>query len=80
MFGTAFDMDTVQTGTNRFNKILTSSWRFQTSSLVLFANDEVMSVVEDGMKEIFALFGIGMDEIGGKAMDSQKMVEQFISL
>ena len=23
MFGTAFDMDTVQTGTNRFNKILT---------------------------------------------------------
>ena len=28
-----------------------------------------MSVVEDGMKEIFALFGIGMDEIGGKAMD-----------
>ena len=37
-----------------------------------------MSVVEDGMKEIFALFGIGMDEIGGKAMDSAKMVEQFI--
>ena len=79
MFGTAFDMDTVQTGTNRFNKILTQvSGGFSNAFFSLFANDEVMSVVEDGMKEIFALFGIGMDEIGGKAMDSAKMVEQFI--
>ena len=32
MFGTAFDMDTVQTGTNRFNKILTQVQEvFQTS-------------------------------------------------
>ena len=79
MFGTAFDMDTVQTGTNRFNKILTQvSGGFSNAFFSLFANDEVMSVVEDGMKEIFALFGLGMDEIGGKAMDSAKMVEQFI--
>lgn len=79
MFGQKFDMDAVQTGTNRFNKIITQvSGGFSNAFYSLFANPEVAGALEDGMKEIFGIFGIGMDEIGGKAMDSAKMVEQFI--
>ena len=58
-FGTAFDMDTVQKGTNQFNKIMTNvTGGVSNAFYSMFANPEVMKVIEEGMAEIFGMFGI----------------------
>ena len=79
MFGTAFDMDTVQTGTNQFNKIMTQvSGGVSNAFYSLFANPEVMAVIEEGVQEIFAIFGMGVDDLSGAAMNSADMVKGMI--
>lgn len=79
MFGTAFDMDAVQTGTNNFNKMLTQvTGGFSNAFYSLFANDEVMGVIQDGMNEIFQAFGLGVDDLSGAAMGAGDMVQKFV--
>lgn len=78
-FGTAFNMDTVQKGTNQFNKIMTNvTGGVSNAFYSLFANPEVMKVIEDGMGEIFELFGMGVDDFSGAAMNSADMVSGMI--
>jgi len=77
--GTTFDMDAVQKGTNQFNKIMSQvSGGFSNAFYSMFANPEVMSVIEDGVKEIFAAFGMGVDDLSGAAMNSADMVKKFV--
>ena len=78
-FGTAFNMDTVQTGTNQFNKIMTNLTGGMSNAFYsMFANPEVMTVIEEGMAEIFSLFGMGVDDVGTAAMNSADMVSGMI--
>lgn len=78
-FGTAFDMDTVQKGTNQFNKIMTNvTGGVSNAFYSLFANPEVMKVIEEGMSEIFGMFGMGVDDLSGAAMGSADMVKGMI--
>jgi hypothetical protein len=78
-FGTAFDMDTVQKGTNQFNKIMTNITGGASNAFYsLFANPEVMKVIEEGMSEIFGMFGMGVDDLSGAAMGSADMVSGMI--
>lgn len=78
-FGTAFDMDAVQTGTNQFNKLLTQvSGGFSNAFYSLFADPGVMKVLEEGVKEIFAIFGMGVDDLSGAAMNSADMVKSML--
>ena len=78
-FGTAFNMDTVQKGTNQFNKIMTNvTGGVSNAFYSLFANPEVMKVIEEGMSEIFGMFGMGVDDLSGAAMGSADMVSGMI--
>ncbi len=78
-FGTAFDMDTVQEGTNQFNKIMTNvTGGVSNAFYSMFANPEVMKVIEEGMSEIFGMFGMGVDDLSGAAMGSADMVSGMI--
>lgn len=78
-FGTAFDMDTVQKGTNQFNKIMTNITGGASNAFYsMFANPEVMKVIEEGMSQIFEIFGMGVDDLSGAAMGSADMVKDMI--
>ena len=78
-FGTAFDMDTVQKGTNQFNKIMTNiTGGVSNAFYSMFANPEVMKVIEEGMAEIFGMFGMGVDDLSGAAMNSADMVKGMV--
>ena len=78
-FGTAFNMDAVQKGTNQFNKMMTNiSGGASNAFYSLFADPEIMKVIEDGMSEIFAMFGMGVDDLAGSAMDAGGMVKSMV--
>jgi len=78
-FGTAFNMDAVQKGTNQFNKMMTNiSGGASNAFYSLFADPEIMKVIEDGMAEIFAMFGMGVDDLAGSAMDAGGMVKSMV--
>ena len=78
-FGTAFDMDTVQTGTNNFNKVMANvTGGVSNAFYSMFANPEVMKVIEEGMADIFEIFGFGVDDVGTAAMNSADMVKDMI--
>ena len=78
-FGTAFNMDAVQKGTNQFNKMMTNiSGGASNAFYSLFADPEIMKVIEDGMGEIFELFGMGVDDLAGSAMDAGGMVKSMV--
>lgn len=78
-FGTAFNMDQVQQGTNQFNKIMTNiTGGVSNAFYSMFANPEVMTVIEEGMAEIFGMFGMGVDDLSGAAMGSADMVSGMI--
>jgi hypothetical protein len=78
-FGTAFDMDTVQKGTNQFNKIMTNITGGASNAFYsLFADPEIMKVIEEGMSDIFKLFGMGIDDLSGSAMNAGDMVKSMV--
>ena len=78
-FGTAFNMDTVQKGTNQFNKMMTNiSGGASNAFYSLFADPEIMKVIEEGMSDIFELFGMGVDDLAGSAMDAGGMVKSMV--
>ena len=78
-FGTAFNMDAVQKGTNQFNKMMTNiSGGASNAFYSLFADPEIMKVIEEGMAEIFAMFGMGVDDLAGSAMDAGGMVKSMV--
>ena len=75
-FGTAFDMDTVQKGTNEFNKVLNQAkGAFSNAFYSLFADPGVIGALNDGLKEIMSVFGIGVDDMSGAAMGAGDMVK-----
>lgn len=75
-FGTAFDMDTVQKGTNEFNKVLNQAkGAFSNAFYSLFADPGVTGALSDGLKEIMGVFGFATDDMSGAAMDAGKLVK-----
>ena len=80
--GTGFDMDQVQQGTNNFNKIMAQvSGGAQNAFYTLFANPEVLTVIEDAMKEIMGAFGFGVDSMSGLAQEGGKALgEKFVPM
>ena len=76
-FGTAFDMDLVQTGTNEFNKVLNQAkGAFSNAFYSLFADPGVIGALNDGLKEIMGVFGLGVDDMSGAAMGAGDMVKK----
>ena len=74
-FGTAFDMDTVQKGTNEFNKVLNQAkGAFSNAFYSLFADPEVTNAFMDGIKEVLGVFGVGVDDMSGAAMSVGDMM------
>ena len=79
--GTAFDMDTVQTGTNEFNKVLNQAkGGFSNMFYSLFSNPEITKALSDGMNDILEIFGFATDGVGNKAMDMSKAVEKYVPI
>jgi hypothetical protein len=80
--GTGFDMDLVQKGTNNFNKVMAQvSGGAQNAFYTLFANPEVLTVIEDAMKEIMGAFGFGVDSMSGIAQEGGKTLgEKFVPM
>ena len=75
-FGTAFDMDKVQTGTNEFNKVLNQAkGAFSNAFYSLFADPGVIGALNDGLKEIMGVFGFATDDMSGAAMDAGSLVK-----
>ena len=75
-FGTAFDMDTVQKGTNEFNKVLSQAQgAFSNAFYSLFADPDVTGALSDGLKEIMGVFGFATDDMSGAAMDAGSLVK-----
>ena len=75
-FGTAFDMDTVQKGTNEFNKVLNQAkGAFSNAFYSLFADPGVIGALNDGLKEIMSVFGFATDDMSGAAMDAGSLVK-----
>lgn len=78
-FGTAFDMDTVQKGTNEFNKVLNQAkGAFSNAFYSLFADPEVTNAFMDGVKEILGVFGVGIDDMSGAAMGVGDMMKDVV--
>ena len=74
-FGTAFDMDTVQKGTNEFNKVLNQAkGAFSNAFYSLFADPKVTNAFMDGIKSILKVFGVGIDDMSGAAMSVGDMM------
>ena len=68
MLGTGFDMDTVQKGTNAFNKVVAQATSgFSSAFYSIFADPEITKALEDGLKEIMGIFGFGVDDASGAA-------------
>ncbi len=68
MLGTGFNMDTVQKGTNAFNKVVAQATSgFSSAFYSLFADPEITKALEDGLKEIMDVFGFGVDDASGAA-------------
>jgi len=79
--GTAFDMDTVQKGTNEFNKVLNQAkGGFSNMFYSLFSNPEITKALSDGMNDILEIFGFTTDSVGSKAMDMSKTIEKFVPI
>ena len=75
-FGTVFDMDTVQKGTNEFNKVLNQAkGAFSNAFYSLFADPDVTSALSDGLKEIMEVFGFATDDMSGAAMNAGSLVK-----
>ena len=75
-FGTTFDMDLVQKGTNEFNKVLNQAkGAFSNAFYSLFADPGVIGALNDGLKEIMGVFGFATDDMSGAAMDAGKLVK-----
>lgn len=74
MLGTGFDMDTVQKGTNNFNKIVAQATSgFSSAFYSLFADPEITKALEDGLKEIMSIFGFATDDMSGGAQGMADM-------
>ena len=74
MLGTGFDMDTVQKGTNNFNKIVAQATSgFSSAFYSLFADPEITKALEDGLKEIMGIFGFATDDMSGGAQGMADM-------
>ena len=74
MLGTGFDMDTVQKGTNAFNKVVAQATSgFSSAFYSLFADPEITKALEDGLKEIMDVFGFGVDDASGAAQGMADM-------
>ena len=68
MLGTGFNMDTVQKGTNAFNKVVAQATSgFSSAFYSIFADPEITKALEDGLKEIMGIFGFGVDDASGAA-------------
>tara|TARA_B100000902_G_scaffold348381_1_gene356286 strand:- start:7271 stop:9184 length:1914 start_codon:yes stop_codon:yes gene_type:complete len=68
MLGTGFNMDSVQKGTNAFNKVVAQATSgFSSAFYSLFADPEITGALEDGLKEIMGIFGFGVDDASGAA-------------
>ena len=68
MLGTGFNMDTVQKGTNAFNKVVAQATSgFSSAFYSIFADPEITKALEDGLKDIMAIFGFGVDDASGAA-------------
>lgn len=80
--GTGFDMDAVQQGTNNFNKILSQiGGGAQNAFYTLFASPEILTVIEDAMKDIMGAFGFGVDSMSGIAQEGGKALgEKFVPM
>ena len=80
--GTGFNMDAVQQGTNNFNKIMAQvSGGAQNAFYTLFANPEILAVIEDAMGEILGAFGFGVDSMSGIAQQGGKELgEKFVPM
>lgn len=80
--GTGFNMDAVQQGTNNFNKIMAQvSGGAQNAFYSLFANPEILGVIEDAMGEIMGAFGFGVDSMSGLAQDGGKeLADKFVPM
>ena len=74
MLGTGFNMDTVQKGTNAFNKVVAQATSgFSSAFYSLFADPEITGALEDGLKEIMDIFGFGVDDASGAAQGMADM-------
>ena len=74
MLGTGFNMDTVQKGTNAFNKVVAQATSgFSSAFYSLFADPEITKALEDGLKEIMDVFGFGVDDASGAAQGMADM-------
>ena len=61
------------------NKIMTNvTGGVSNAFYSMFANPEVMKVIAEGVGEIFGLFGMGVDDLSGAAMNSADMVSGMI--
>ena len=79
--GTAFDMDTVQKGTNEFNKVLSQAkGAFSNAFYSLFADPEITGALRDGFKDIMEIFGFAIDDASGTAMDFGQTVKKYVPL
>ena len=74
MLGTGFNMDTVQKGTNAFNKVVAQATSgFSSAFYSIFADPEITKALEDGLKEIMSIFGFGVDDMSGGAQGMADM-------
>lgn len=85
MLGTGFNMDTVQKGTNNFNKIVAQATSgFSSAFYSLFADPEITKALEDGMKEIMGIFGFASDDMSkgaqGMADMGKDMAKKFLPM
>lgn len=85
MLGTGFDMDTVQKGTNNFNKIVAQATSgFSSAFYSLFADPEITKALEDGLKEIMGIFGFASDDMSGGAQGmadmGKEMAKKFLPM
>ena len=80
--GTGFNMDAVQQGTNNFNKIMAQvSGGAQNAFYSLFANPEILGVIEEAMGEIMGAFGFGVDSMSGLAQEGGKeLADKFVPM
>ena len=75
--GTAFDMDTVQKGTNEFNKVLLKKGAFSNASTVCL-QIRITGALRDGFKDIMEILGFAIDDASGTAMDFGQTVKKYV--